>query len=150
MSLVLQIKADQLQARKDRAKATAASLTTLLGDVEAIGKNDGNRETTDDETIAVIKKFIKNIDITIDNSHSGYEHLVDLHNEKDLLEAYLPAQLSEEEITKIVDDLCIQITILAEPLTMKCMGQIMKHLNENYSGQFDGSLASSIVKKRLM
>jgi hypothetical protein len=61
MSLIQTIKADQVQARKARS-ASASILTTLIGEAEMIGKNAGDRESTDEEVIAIIKKFIKNLD----------------------------------------------------------------------------------------
>ena len=64
MSLIQDIKSASLVARKARETKKAESLITLYSEASMIGKNDGNRESTDAETIAVIKKFIKNIDET--------------------------------------------------------------------------------------
>jgi hypothetical protein len=55
-----QIKAKQIAARKS-GSADAGLLTTLLGEAAMVGKNAG-RETTDQEVVAVVKKFVKNID----------------------------------------------------------------------------------------
>ena len=49
MTLFSQIKADQLAARKAKDGLKATLLTTLIGELTAIGKNDGNREVTDAE-----------------------------------------------------------------------------------------------------
>ena len=59
MSLIAQIKSAQLQLRKDRATVHAAALSTLIGEAETIGKDAGNREVTDAELTALLKKFIK-------------------------------------------------------------------------------------------
>jgi len=140
MSLINQIKADQLQARKDRLGAKASTLTTLLGEAEAIGKNDGNRETTDAEVVAIIKKFIKNIDQCIDAGVSeGSRFFLDV--EKDLLSAYLPKELTEQELRDFIEGL-----IAFDNLSN--MGQIMGALKA--SGEsYDGRLASEIIKKEL-
>ena len=63
MSLIIEIKSAQLAARKARDSFTASSLTTLIGEAEMVGKNAG-REVTDAEVVAVLKKFVKNIDET--------------------------------------------------------------------------------------
>ena len=65
MSIVTNIKAASLQARKDRNAPKAALLSTLLGEVQMIGKNNGNRESTDGEAIAVIKKMLNNTTETL-------------------------------------------------------------------------------------
>jgi len=65
MTLMEQIKTAQVTARKTGAQE-ASLLTTLLGEAAMVGKN-ANRETTDQEVVAVVKKFVKNID---ENYHS--------------------------------------------------------------------------------
>ena len=61
------INQDRNEARKMKYTATATLLTTLYSEAQMVGKNDGNRETTDAEVVAVIKKFVKNIDETLSN-----------------------------------------------------------------------------------
>ena len=65
MTLIERIKEDNLAARKNRDQVRATLLTTLFSEAVSVGKNAGNRETTDAETLAVIKKFIKGIDDTL-------------------------------------------------------------------------------------
>ena len=68
MSLYKTLKADQIQARKDRDVLKAALLTTLMGEIQvsATGNGtpdydeDGVLKVADDAVLAVIKKFIKN------------------------------------------------------------------------------------------
>ena len=142
MSLLQQLKTDQLTARKQREKIKATLLTTLISECVSIGKNDGNRETTDKEVIQVIKKFVKNIDETL--SHCSDD---DLLIECDILNSYLPSQLTEEEITQLVTTFLEQN--IPNP-TPKDMGRVMKFLNTNYFGQFDGKTVSQLVKNILV
>ena len=58
--LIEKIKEDSLRARKDRNTWKANLLTTLYAEASMIGKNKGNRVSTDEETTAVITKFLKN------------------------------------------------------------------------------------------
>ena len=144
MSLMQQIREKQLAARKS-GLAEAVLYTTLLGEAAMIGKNDGNRETVDAEVIAVVKKFIKNIDDTIfhlsrrDNTAS--EQILLLTAERKCLEQFLPSQLSEDAIAQFVKS---QIEA-----GNSNMGGIMKALKEQHEGQYDGKLASSIIKSIL-
>lgn len=147
MSLLELIKRDQLTARKDKtAKDVASLLTTLIGEASMIGKNDGNRESTDAEVIAVIKKFIKNnkelADI-VDKTSDAHQHKA--LTENIILGYYLPKQMSEEDIRKVVQS---HIETLEE-VSPKAMGLIMKLLKDNYGGRYDGKMASKVVKELL-
>lgn len=147
-SLLQQIKTAQLQARKDRKTVEVSVLTTLIGEASAIGKNDGNRESTDIEVIAIIKKFIKNIDevIRVAGDYRDPDRCEVAWAEKTLLEQFLPKQFVGDELSLIIDKLIIEINAT----TPKDMGKIMKILKERFDGQFDGSVASGIVKQKLV
>ena len=143
MSLLSQIKADQIQARKDRDKALASCLTTLLSEAANIGLNDGKRETSDLEVIAVAKKFIKNLDEVIANV--GEAAAIIFEFEKDVYAKYLPQQMTEAEITEVAQGV---IATIDEP-SMKSLGLVMKELNQKHAGKFDGKTASSVVRQLL-
>lgn len=131
MTLMEQIRAKQVAARK--AGAPEASLfTTLLGEAAMVGKNAG-RDTTDQEVVAVVKKFIKNIDETIDALMQRGQNTHSFMIERALLDQFLPEQLSEYTLKKIASE-------------YDSMPEFMKHLKENYAGQYDGKLASQVAK----
>lgn len=137
MSLLQKLKNDQLSLRKLKNSKDALILTTLIGEASIIGKNNGNRESTDSEVITVIKKFIKNIEETLkivpDHEKSLYE--------KDILTKYLPEQLTNIELEDIVLKLKTENNFK--------MGDIMKYLKENFEGRYDGKNASQLIKKIL-
>jgi uncharacterized protein YqeY len=151
-TLIEQIRADRLKARMDLTNdgIYAPLLSTLLGEAEMIGKNDGNRTTTDAEVIAIAKKFINNIDITIGvlqaqpDKHTESK-MVMYKEEKRILTGYLPHQLTETELV-------LEITRIVGNLTdksQKQMGLVMKELKASFDGQYDGKMASSLVKDML-
>ena len=145
MSLLSEIKKDQLQARKNKNTDDATLLTTLIGEAAMIGKNDGNRETTDNEVVAVIKKFIKNNNelIAVVNPETyGFTRAI---AENDFLTQYLPSQMTEEEIRAAVQSHMFTV----DEVSPKIMGVIMKWLKDNYAGQYDGKMASKIVGELL-
>ena len=133
MNLINQIKSQQLEARKNSSES-ASLLTTLLSEAVNIGKNNGNRETTDAEVVAVVKKFIKNIDETVSALTTRNQDATKFLNEKAVLETFLPKQLTEGELTEIAK-------------TKSGMPDFMKFLKENHNGQYDGKLASTVAKK---
>ncbi len=133
MSLMTDIKNKQVTARK-AGSSVAQLYTTLLGEASAVGKNAGNRETTDAEVVAVVKKFIKNIDETISAlAARNMDHSV-FTAERVALEQFLPIQLSESDLRDIATTKATS------------MPDFMKYLKENHPGQYDGKMASAIAK----
>ena len=148
MSILNTIKNDNVTARKSRDIITSSLLSTLYAEAVNVGKNDGNRETSDKETLAVIKKFIDGVNFTIDNIDSvisdvKYELAV---KEREILSAYIekfqPKQLTTEELTDIISGI---VATLPEK-SPKQMGVVMKTLKDSYDGMYQGNEASKIVK----
>ena len=133
MTLMEQIKQKQLAARKE-GLPVASLYTTLLGEAAMIGKNAGDRETTDAEVVAVVKKFIKNTNETIEALTSRGQDAELFIIERMILEEFLPQQLDEVQLNTIAQE-------------FKSMPEFMKALKERYAGQYDGKLASMVAKK---
>jgi len=135
------LKRDNLEARKNKDKFTAGILTCLIGDIEMVGKNDGNRKTTTPEAIKVIEKFHKitksNIELAPDND--------EFKRELEIYEKYLPKKMSEDELRKEIKD----IIEANEFNSMKDIGKVMGLLNTNFYGEYDGKMASTIVRELL-
>lgn len=142
MTLLSTIRADSLAARKSKSPSSSV-LTTLLGEVDKEAKRlDPARPLTDDEVLAVVRKFLKNLAQTISHlqGSGSTDALEKANTEREALEVYLPKQLTEDELEAIV-----RPKIAAG----ENMGVIMKSLKAEYAGRFDGQLASSIVKREL-
>lgn len=131
MTLMEQIKTKQIQARKS-GSVESSLLTTLLGEAAMVGKNAG-RETNDSEVVAVVKKFVKNIDETVMALTSRGQDAATFVAERTVLEQFLPQQLGEGTLREIA-------------LHHADMPSFMKHLKEAYAGQYDGKLASTVAK----
>jgi uncharacterized protein YqeY len=152
MSLLNTLKEAQVAARKSRASETdtvrANLLTTLIGEASAIGKNAGNRESTDAEVVAVAKKFLKNMEETrrlLAGKPDTAAALLRLDIEQACLSEFLPKQLSTEELRAILQTLAAQ----SGASSAKDMGRLMKALKDQYDGQYDGKVASQLCKELL-
>ncbi len=149
MSLLNDIKAKQLELRKaqmhdkiDRG-VEISLLTTLFSEASTPGKN-AQRESTDAEVIAVIKKFVKNNDecmMSAGDRRDG-DWCDRLSIERDVLNLFLPKQLSADELSEIIGGF-VAANGIAGP---KGTGLVMKMLKEQYDGLYDGKMASDIVK----
>jgi uncharacterized protein YqeY len=152
MSIQTDIKDAHLTARKTKIdKSLTASLTTLKGDVNRIGFDDGKRDTTDDEVTALLKSLIKKIKGSIleaekNNIVISAERMAVFDREIDIYSSFLPVQLTSVELFSEVDKI---VSGLAEPLSNKSMGIIMGTLNKNHKGLFDGGVASQYIKGKI-
>lgn len=140
--LIEKIRADLLTARKARATVAANSLTALVGEAVMVGKNAGNRESTDEEVIATVRKFLKNLEETKRNLVAHNKDTAVCEEEIAIISKYLPQQMS-------VDELRSAVAAIAAETAGANMGVVMKVLKERYAGLYDGKLASEVVKQVL-
>jgi len=143
--LAQQIKADCMTARKARDSFRVGVLTTLLGDVQRIGKDAGNRETTDDETLKVIRKFIKGIDQTLELSDKNKDVFL---KEREILDAYLPDEMSEEDLENAIIIIINDLRNDNSNTKSVVVGTVMRELKAAYDN-YDGKMASTIVRGKL-
>lgn len=139
MSLLQSIKTHSLEARKRRDNIASSFLTTLLSEASFPGLNDGKRDSTDEEVVAVVRKFLKNNAEVLLVRPNDTVALT----EKALLEQYLPKQLSDEELRAALIAVAREAGVM--PPSQKDMGVLMKGLKEHYSGQYDGKAAQQAV-----
>ncbi len=135
MQLFEKVKQDRMSARKAKNESTTSVLTTLVGELESQAKRVGS-EVTDEMVIQTCKKFILNNSDTLKLTIAS-EVNEKLVAENIALNNYLPKQLTREELETIVNQL---------NESNMTLGQVMKYLKEHYSGQYDGKLASEVVK----
>lgn len=150
MSILSIIKEDSTNSRKLRDSVKSSLLSTLYSEALNVGKNDGNRETTDKETLAVIKKFLDGVLFTIETlQFNSDDKILVAIREKDILTEYIekfqPKQLTIEELTDIISGIAATLT----DKSPKQMGFVMKKLKDSYDGMYQGNEASKIVKEIL-
>ena len=140
MRLYNELQNDYTVARKQSDTLACKVLSTLLGELQqgAVMKN-GVKIVEDKEVIRTIKSWVKRYDMNIESpdTHEAFRKLCE--EEKDLIEGYLPEQMSE-------DDLRRQIGFMVNDLGMK-LPEVMKSLKEDFEGQYDGKQASTIVRE---
>lgn len=139
------IKKDILEARKSKDSVRANVLNTLYSEAKTAAINNGRREPEDQELMALLKKFLKGNSETIELKKKQNMDFSQESREKEILESFMPKQLSEIELEEIIKEYVAGL----EDKSKKSMGLIMKRLKEEHDGTFDGKTASSIVNRLL-
>ncbi len=108
---------------------------------------DKKRELSDSEILAVIQRYAKQRRDAIEQyKKANRQDLVEKEQkELNIVLEFLPKQLTEEEIIKIVNETIEEVGATS----IKDMGKVMKSVMEKVKGRADGSLVSKIVKEKL-
>lgn len=101
----------------------------------------------EEECLTVIKKLVKQRKESIEQfGAAGRQDLVDNETkELKLLETYLPAQMSREQIEKMV----VEVIAAVGAKTVKEMGAVMKEMQVRTKGTADNKIVSEIIKSKL-
>lgn len=142
MSVIEKLKSESMALRKVRSPVAPAILFAL-SEIEKVGKNNGNRATTEDEAIKVIQKLIATIDENLKlNIDDGRR--IALNFERQILLGVLPQMASDSEITDFLREL---FTGKREGDVPK-KGDVMKALRDKFGALVDmkraGQLATEI------
>ncbi len=144
-----QISKDMVEAMKNKEKDTVSTLRLLKSaiDLYLINNKMDRHEASDEVVIEVISKQVKTHKESIEQFKAGNrQDLIDgLNREIELLSKYLPEQLSEEELSKVIDEVFDKV----KPTSMKDMGTIMKELKPLVNGKADMKLVNTLVKEKL-
>lgn len=138
--LIDELKKAQMEALKTKDTLKRSVLQIVTGKVKLaeIEKRTKNESLTDDDVLLVINKVIKELDeeILAFKNANRLEKVEELMKQKQILEAYLPAKLTEEEIKEIINS-----------LEDKSMPNIMKHFKLNYLGKCDMKLVNKLANE---
>ena len=141
-----QILEDLKTAMKNQDKERLSVIRMVKGAIQMSELNK-KHELSDAEVIDVISKEIKTRKDSINEFKKGNrEDLIEkTQKEIDILQTYLPKQLSEEELNEIIDKVFAKV----KPESSKDMGMVMKELKPLINGKADMGIVSKIVKTKL-
>lgn len=129
---------DQLAARKAKDETAASLLGTLIGDAVQLARKVENREPTDEEVAGLTRKYVKNAQETRASAAGRPEILAKVDREIEILTAYLPKQMTADELKAAIDAFKV-----STPGANK--GAVMAHLKANFAGLYDGKAASELA-----
>ena len=137
--LIDEIKTANINAMKARDNVARGVLAVVITKykLQEVELRAQGKEIGDKELVAIIQKTLKELA----DEKEGYvkvnnlDRFNDISKQEEVLSAYLPKQLSEQEIRDIINS-----------LEDKSVPNVMKHFKTNYAGQVDMSLVNSILR----
>lgn len=133
-------------ARDELRKSVLRMLLSAVNYYE-IQKGGAGYEASDEDVMSVIQKEVKQRKDSIEQFKTGQrQDLADKETkELEILQTYLPKQMTEEEIRKIVKETISEVGAT----TIADMGKVMSAVMPKLKGKADGGLVSQLVKKEL-
>ena len=146
MSLQNEISSALKDAMRAKDEAKLSSLRLVLTAIKKREK-EVRRSLEDQEVISVISTQIKQRRESIDQFRkAGREDLAKAEeSELQVLQAYMPEQVSEEEMSQALDEVIAEVGAVS----MKDMGKVMKAAMAKLAGRADGRAINEMVKAKL-
>ena len=137
---------DIKSAMKSQDKVALAVVRMLKSDIQMAELNKKS-ELTDDEIVSIVSKQIKMRKDSIKEFEKGNRNDLIEQSEQEIkiLEKYLPEQLTEEEVTDIINNVFSKVN----PTSSSDMGKIMGALTPLVKGKADMGIVSKIVKEKI-
>ncbi|KRO55607.1 MAG: glutamyl-tRNA amidotransferase [Cryomorphaceae bacterium BACL11 MAG-121001-bin54] len=147
MSIQEQINNDIKEAMKAKNVDKLAALRAVKSAIMLEATKDGSSIVSDEVSLKLITKLVKQRkDSTAIYIEQKRQDLADDEiNQLVYLEVYLPSQMGEDEVRKIVKEVIAQVGASSSSDIGKCMGPLMGRLN----GKAEGSLISRLVREEL-
>lgn len=150
MSLNDQFAQDLKQAMKAKDAVrlrTIRSLRAALKEKEIAERRDGEAHLSEEQVLAVVQKQAKQRrDAIAQYEPAGRDDLAAKEQEElEIIEAYLPKQLGDEEIRRVVQE----IVAATGASSMREMGKVMSATMEQLRGRADGRRISEIARELL-
>ena len=144
-----QVRKDLTDAMKsgDKFKLNVIRMLKAALMNEEVALHGNGEGLSDEEVITVVKREVKKRNTSIEEytKYNKMDVVEDLKKEVEILSIYLPPELSDEELDKVISDVIDEI----KPESIKDMGRIMKELTARCGSSIDMSKASKIVKEKL-
>lgn len=142
--IIRELKRASLRLRKEKSPLAALSVFAI-SELEKIGKNTGNRETTEAEAISALKKLIEKIEENVRNitdvlpEEVSITRIQPLIDEAVFLKSFMPQMASDEDVRNFLNE------SFAGKETNK--GEVMKALRAKFGALIDMKTAASVAEE---
>ena len=146
MTLIARLENELSAAMKAREADRRDALRLILSALRAAEKEVG-RPLHDDEELQVLQRERKRRQEAAEAFRTGgrEEQAAAEDEELAVLEEFMPAPLSEEEIEEIIDDAIAEVGATS----LRDLGRVMADVMPQIAGRADGSTVSQIVREKL-
>ncbi|MFC4558858.1 GatB/YqeY domain-containing protein [Virgibacillus kekensis] len=147
MTLHEQLNQDMKQAMKDKDKERLSVIRMVKSSLQNEKIKLGNKELSEDEELTILSRELKQRKDSLQEFEAaGRDDLVEkLETEINILQEYMPEQLSEEELEAIVQSTISEV----DATSKKDMGKVMSAIMPKVKGKADGSQINKLVQKHL-
>ncbi|MGR3765081.1 GatB/YqeY domain-containing protein [Rossellomorea sp. NS-SX7] len=147
MSLLNRLNDDMKQAMKNKEKEKLSVIRMLKASLQNEAIKFGKQELSEDEELTVLSREVKQRkDSLHEFTNAGRDDLAEkIQAELTYVEIYMPKQLSEEEISAIVQETMAEVGASSKAEMGKVMGAIMPKVK----GKADGALVNKLVLQHL-
>ncbi|MEA3497209.1 MAG: GatB/YqeY domain-containing protein [Bacteroidota bacterium] len=141
------INEDLKSAMRAKDKAALRGIRAVKSALLLLKTNSSAKEITKDDEIKILQKLVKQRkESIIVYTEQGRDELAKEETEElEVIQKYLPKQLSKVEIEKVIAEVIIETSAKS----MADMGKIMAVAMKKFGGQADGKTISAIVKEKL-
>lgn len=145
-NMIEQLEKDMIAAMKNQEKEKLMVIRMVKAALKQ-EQIDHKKELNDELLIDVVNKQIKMRKDSIAEFEKGArEDLIQKTQEEiNVLMAYLPEQLSKEEVEKTIDEIFAEL----KPVGQKDMGKVMKEAQAKLKGKTDMKDVSTIIREKL-
>lgn len=137
--LIDEIKKANMQALKDKDKATRAALSTVINKYMLLNVENKakGKETTDADVISILQKSVKELEEEKNMfvKAARQDKIDEMNIQINAVKKYLPEMMSEDEIRKIISG-----------LEDKSVKSVMTYFKENYAGKVEMAKVSQVLR----
>ena len=146
MSLINRMEQELKQAMLDKESERRDALRLLLASLRSAEK-ELQRPLSDDEELQVLQRERKRRIEAAEAFRAAARSEQAEKEERELavLQEYMPAQLSEEELEEIIDDVIAEVGATS----LRQLGRVMADVMPQVAGRADGSSVSQLVREKL-
>ncbi len=146
MDIVERLQADMKQAMKNKDKFRLSVIRMIRSEIQNLEISKSGPVSEDDVIELLSKEKKKRAESLKEYQEAGRDDIVeDLKNEISILEEYLPAQLSDEELRAIIQDAVHKVGATSP----KDMGKVMQEVMPQVKGRADGKQVNRFVSELL-
>lgn len=135
---------EAMLAKDQRRVGTVRLILAALKDKDIEARGAGREKANDEEILGLLQKMIKQRNDSIEafDKAGRVELATQEREEKAIIESYLPAQMSADDVRAAVKAAVAAVGASS----VKDMGKVMAELKAKYAGQMDMAKAGAIVK----